>query len=84
MNTNNSSTIRTAWRNDWSAVRSHDGKMFFESPTFSAAVNALESRESRTVRLMARPVPRGIDAYWIVNARCSQYAMNAMRRASHG
>ena len=80
MNANNSSTIRAAWRNDWSAVRSHDGKLFFESPTFSAAVNALESRESRVNRLMALPVPHNLDAYWVVNARCASYAMSAMRR----
>lgn len=84
MNANNHSTIRTAWRNDWSAVRSQNGRMFFESPTFSAAVNALESRESRTVRLMSRPVPHGIDAYWVINARCASYALSAMRRAAHG
>jgi hypothetical protein len=78
------SSIRAAWRNDWSAVRSHDGKLFFESPTFSAAVSALEHRESRTVRLMSRPVPRNIDAYWVVNARCASYALSSMRRANHG
>jgi hypothetical protein len=80
MNTQNISTIRAAWRNDWSAVRSHNGRLFFESPTFSAAVNALESRESRTVRLMARPFPHSIDAYWVINARCASYALSAMRR----
>ena len=83
MNTQNISTIRAAWRNDWSAVRSHDGSLFFESPTFSAAVSALEHRESRTVRLMARPVPHSVDAYWVVNARCASYALNAMRRQAH-
>jgi hypothetical protein len=84
MNAYIASSIRAAWRNDWSAVRARDGKLFFESPTFSAAVNALESRESRTVRLMSRPVPRSIDAYWVVNARCASYALSAMRRAGHG
>lgn len=84
MNANNSSTIRAAWRNDWSAVRSHNGRLFFESLTFSAAVRALESRESRIHRLMTRPMPRSIGAYWLVNARCASYALSAMRRAAHG
>jgi hypothetical protein len=83
MNAEKNTTIRAAWRNDWSAVRSHDGKLFFESPTFSAAVNALEARESRTVRLMSRPVPHSVDAYWVINARCASYALSAMRRASY-
>lgn len=83
MNTQNYTTIRACWRNDWSAVRSRNGALFFESPTFSAAVHALESRESRVVRLMARPVPRSIDAYWVINARCTSYALSAMRRANH-
>lgn len=83
MNAQNYTTIRACWRNDWAAVRRHDGRMFFESPTFSAAVHALESRESRVNRLMTRPVPRSIDAYWVVNARCASYALSAMRRAAH-
>lgn len=84
MNAQNYTTIRASWRNDWAAVRSRNGALFFESPTFSAAVNALESRESRVNRLMSRPFPRSIDAYWVVNARCASYALSAMRRANHG
>ena len=83
MNTQQHTTIRAAWRNDWQAVRSHGGPLFFESPTFSAAISALELRDSRVARLMTKPVPKGIDAHWIVNARCASYALSAMRRANH-
>lgn len=83
MNTSQTTTIRASWRNDWAAVRSHS-PLFFESPTFSVAVRSLEMRDSRIARMMNKPVPHSTDAYWIVNARCGQYALNAMRRASHG
>lgn len=82
MNTEKNTTIRACWRNDWHTVRSH-GPMFFESPTFSAAITSLELRDSRLARIMSKPVPRGIDAHWIVNARCASYALNAMRRQAH-
>lgn len=82
MNTQQSNTIRSAWRNDWQAVRSH-GPLFFESPTFSAAIAALELRDSRIAKMMTRPVPHTVDAHWIVNARCVSYALSAMRRANH-